>query len=106
MTILNVDSEAQQVSEVPSESSVKDTVRDCKTFSPWYHCGFISWERENDEHFSLKEGLVYWACCTLWLQSEEAPSHLPACSDFYVCSIDQKINEEFKPSSVYCILIF
>lgn len=60
MNVLNVDPEAQQVSEVPSESSVKDTVRDCKTFSPWYH--FISWERENDETTSLKGGLVYWAC--------------------------------------------
>lgn len=58
MNILNDDPETLQVSEVPSESSVKDRTGDHKTFSPWYHCGFISWERDNDENFSLKGGLV------------------------------------------------
>lgn len=60
MNVLNDDPEALQVPEVPFESSMKDTTRDHK-ISPWFHCGFISWERENDENFSLKGGLVYWA---------------------------------------------
>ena len=61
MNVFNDDPEAQQVSEVPSESSVKDMIRDCKIFSLWSHCGCISWQRENDENFSLEGGLVYWA---------------------------------------------
>lgn len=106
MNVLNDDPGALQDSEVPSESSMKDTTRDHKIFSPWFHCGFISWERENDENFSLKGGLVYWAHWKLWPQSETASPHLPASNDFNACSIDQKINEELKPGSVYCVLIF
>lgn len=106
MNALNDDPAALQVSKVTSESSKKDTTRDHKTFPPWFHCGFISWEKENDENFSLKGGLVYWAHCKLWLQPETDPSRLPASNDFNVCSIDQKINDELKLGSVYCVLIF
>lgn len=105
MNVLNDDPEAQQASEVPSESSGRDTIRDCKIFSPWYHCGFISWEGENDEDFSLKGGLVYWARWK-WLPRPEAALTPAASPDFCGCSIDQKINEEAQPGSVYCVLIF
>lgn len=35
-----------------------------------------------------------------------ACSYLPVSNDFNVWSIDQKINEELKLGSVYCVLIF
>ena len=43
MNVLNKNLEALQPSEV---SSMKDATRDHKIFSPWFHCGFISWEEE------------------------------------------------------------
>lgn len=61
MNVLNDDPEPLEVSEEPSESSMKDTTRDHTIFSPWFHCAFISWERENDENFSLKGSFGYWA---------------------------------------------
>lgn len=40
------------------------------------------------------------------LSLKQPPSCLPASNYFSVCSIDQKINGELKPGSVYCVLIF
>lgn len=43
----------------------------------------------------------------LSLKQHHPPAQcLPASSYFSVCSIDQKINEELKPGSVYCVLTF
>ena len=43
----------------------------------------------------------------LSLKQHQPPAQcLPASNYFSVCSIDQKINEELKPGSVYCVLTF
>lgn len=88
MNVLNDDPEAQQVSEVSSESSVKGVIRDCKIFSLWYNYGCISWERENDENFS-SEGGWYIGQVENYGPSLRQPPHicLPPVTSVYVVLI-------------------
>lgn len=103
MNVLNGDPEALQDPEMPSESSVKGAIWAHKICAPWFHCGSISWE--NEKNFLLKRDLLYRVHWTLWFRPDTCLSHLPAFTNFHICSIDQKTNEELKPGYVYSILI-
>jgi hypothetical protein len=75
--MLLMTTEALQVSEVPSESPMKDRIRDHKIFSSCFYCGFTSWEREKWE-FLIKRQLSILVTLKIMPQFDTAPLYLPA----------------------------